>query len=84
MEINKLKHKFFGLFLILLILFIYISSVSVFSDSGVDFTTGKGVFEAGKIYLSWLGSIFVNIKEITADAINLDWSRNATTDNKGK
>ena len=81
-EINKFKHRFLGLFLIFLVLFLYISSVSVFNDNDNDITTVKGIFEAGKVYLSWVGSIFINLKDITANVISLDWLRNNTNEEK--
>ncbi len=38
----------------------------------VNLKTVPGVIDAGKLYLSWLGSIFGNFKTITSNAIKMD------------
>lgn len=72
-EVKRLKHKLFAIFLIGLILFSYFSFSFVFSGRKVDLTSVRGIIEAGEIYLSWLGNVFSNIKVITSSAIKMDW-----------
>ncbi len=73
-EVKRVKHKFFAIFLIGLILFTYISFSVVVKDHNVDLKTVPGFITAGKLYFSWIGSIFVNVKTITANAIKMDWN----------
>jgi len=71
---KRFRHKFFTIFLIALILFTFISFSMVIKNKGVDLKTVSGMMQAGKLYFSWLGSVFGNFKTITADAIRMDWS----------
>ncbi|MBU0894736.1 MAG: hypothetical protein KKF48_00535 [Nanoarchaeota archaeon] len=77
-EIKRLRHKVFAMFLIALILFAYISFAVVIKDRNLDFKSIEGWIVAGKIYFSWLGSIFGNLKTITTNAIKMDWAVSET------
>ncbi|MFC1682036.1 hypothetical protein ACFL0X_00275 [Nanoarchaeota archaeon] len=77
-EIKRLKHKLFAIFLIALILFSYISFSVVLKDKDIDYKTTSGMTEASKVYFSWLGSLFGNVKTITTNAVGMDWSSNQT------
>jgi len=77
-EIKRMKHKVFAIFLISLILFGYISAGFVFREKEVDFKTVPGLINAGKIYFSWLVSVAGNFKVITSDVINMDWKTNSS------
>jgi len=72
-EIKRMKHKVFAILLIGLILFTYISFSVVIKDQEIDFTSFSGLTHAGKIYFVWLGTLFGNMKSITAYAFNQDW-----------
>jgi glucan phosphoethanolaminetransferase (alkaline phosphatase superfamily) len=72
-EVQKLKHKIWAFFLIILIVFAYISFALVLKDQDVDYTSPSGLIQAGKVYFSWLGSMFGNFKTMTSHAIKLDW-----------
>lgn len=76
--IKRMKHKMFAVFLIGLLLFFYFSFNLVFQGKNVDFKSISGVTEAGRIYLSWLGTIFTNAKSITMNAIKMDWKGNVS------
>jgi hypothetical protein len=78
-EVKRFKHKIFALFLIALILFTYISFASVIKGKDLNFKSVDGLKEAGGLYLSWLGSIFGNMKMLTVNAINMDWKANETS-----
>ncbi|MFH1327038.1 MAG: hypothetical protein ABIH59_02840 [archaeon] len=73
-EVKRLRHKVFAMFLIALILFSYLSFTLVLKGKDIDIKTIPGMVEAGKLYFSWLGSIFSNFKIITSNAIRLDWT----------
>lgn len=75
-EVKRMKHKLFAIFLIGLIIFSYVSMSVVFSETEINFKTIPGAISAGKIYFSWLGSLFGNMKSITSHAISLDWTNN--------
>jgi glucan phosphoethanolaminetransferase (alkaline phosphatase superfamily) len=77
-EIKRLRHKIFAIFLIALILFTYISFTVALKGQDVDFKTVPGLIKAGGLYFSWLGSIFGNFKSITSYTVKQDWNPNET------
>ena len=83
-EIKRFKHKIFAVLLIALILFTYISFVSVIKGKDLDLKSIEGIKSAGTLYMSWLGGIFSNFKTITNNAINMDWkfNENETSEEK--
>lgn len=72
-ELKRFKHKIWAIFIIILILFTYVSFVSTVKGKNIDFTSVDGVKTAGSLYFSWLGSVFSNLKTITANAIDMNW-----------
>jgi len=79
-EVKRLKHKIFAILLIGLIIFAYVSFAMVFKDQEVNFKTIPGLFDASKIYFSWLLSITGNMHSITTHAIQMDWQGNETSE----
>lgn len=73
-EFKGIKHKFTAILLIALIIFSYFSIVSAFKGKDIDLKSSQGIKAAGKMYFLWLGSAFLNIKIITANAIKMDWT----------
>ncbi len=73
LEIKRLKHKIFLISSVFLIISLYFGAIVVFQDRNIDFTSYSGMVDATKIYFSWLGSVFGNLKIITAGATQLDW-----------
>jgi hypothetical protein len=79
-EMKRMQHKVFAIVLIGLIIFSYVSAAVLFKDQGIDFKSTSGLMQAGKIYFSWLGTIFGNFKQITSNVIKMDWkSENKTS-----
>lgn len=79
-EVKRFRHKLFAIFLIVLILFTYLSFTAVLKGKDVDIKTVSGLKEAGSLYVSWLGSIFGNLRSITTHAVDMDWKHiNETT-----
>jgi hypothetical protein len=72
-EFKRFRHKFLAIILIALIIFTYFSFTVTLKSYDIDYKTIPGIITAGKIYLSWLGTIFLNLKSITTHAINMDW-----------
>ena len=79
-ELKRLRHKLFAIFLIALVLFTYISFTITLRGQDIDYTTISGVMEAGKLYFSWLGFVFGNLKTMTIHAIQMDWKGNQTAE----
>ena len=77
-ELRRFRHKIFAIFLIISILFLYISVVVVFNGQEIDLKSISGIISAAKLYFSWLGSLGGNVKTIAANVIHLDWSYNST------
>jgi hypothetical protein len=77
-EIKRLKHKIFAVFLICLILFGYFSFLFVFKGKDINYKSIPGVIDATKIYFNWLFSIVGNFKSITTNAVKMDWQGNKT------
>jgi ABC-type multidrug transport system permease subunit len=75
---KKVKHKFLTLFLVMLILFSFLSFSVVFSNGNLSFNSVADLKNAFVIYFSWLGNFFNNIKVISTQAIKLDWNLNQT------
>jgi len=78
-EFRKFKHKFWAFVLIGLVIFAYISFVVTVKKHNADLTSFKGVMKAIKIYFSWLGSIFGNLKSLTGSAVRMDWGVNESS-----
>jgi len=81
-EVKRLRHKLFAIFLIALILFGYLSVTFVFRDRALDYHSVSGLVEASGVYMSWLGSSFGNFKSITSHAIKLDWKGEENVSNE--
>ena len=77
-EMKRMRHKIFALFLIGLILFSYLSFSFVLKDKEVNLTSIAGIEEAVGLYFSWLGTVFTNFKSITSKAIDMNWKGNET------
>ena len=83
-EVKRFRHKLLAIFLIVLILFTYFSFTAVIKKNNVELNSVSGLMQGSKLYLSWLGSIFVNLKTITTEAIHMDWKSVNNTKNSGK
>ena len=67
------RHKISAILLIVLVLFLYATITAVIKINNIDIKTAQGILSAGKIYLSWLGQAFGNLKSLTGSAIQMDW-----------
>lgn len=82
-EFKRLRHKLFAIALMALIIFTYVSFSVTIKSHDVDLKTASGWITAGKLYFSWLGSVFHNTKVLTAQAVKLDWSADNSTVSSG-
>jgi hypothetical protein len=78
-ELKRLRHKIFAMFLIMVILSLYFSVTYVFREKDINLNTIEGMTSASKLYYSWLVSVFDNVKVITLNAIRMDWSTQNST-----
>ena len=74
-EVKRLKHKLMAIFLIGLVIFTYVTFTVSLRNQDVDLKTLPGVIKAGRLYWSWLGTLFTNTKSITAYASKQDWKK---------
>ena len=77
-EIKRMKHKLFAIFLIAAILFLYFSFTAATSGKEINFKSIDGIKNVGQAYLSWLGSFFSNVKTLAGNVIHMDWKGNST------
>lgn len=75
-ELKGLSHRILAISFILLFVFFYFSYSFVQRNYGPDAEGISGVLEASKIYFSWLGHVFGNIKTITGNVIGMNWTGN--------
>jgi len=75
---GRMKHKFLTFLLIALILFSILSFNLVFKGKDISVKSVSDLGNLVKIYFSWLGGIFNNLKTITTQAIKMDWQTNKT------
>jgi formate/nitrite transporter FocA (FNT family) len=73
-EMKRFKHKLFAIILIALILFTYVGFNTSLKNEDIDFTTSEGLTRGSKLYFSWLTSVVGNLKLITANSIQMDWT----------
>ena len=78
-EFKRFRHKMLAVFLILLILFTYISFSAVIKNKNIDLKTFEGIKEAGHLYVLWLGNAFQNVKVVTSNVIDMNWNVNDTS-----
>lgn len=66
-------------FLAILVIIFIITLGYVYLTNSTDITSFEGVVDFFKLYLSWLGSLFTNTKEVVGYAIKQDWLSNNLT-----
>ena len=80
-EMKRMKHKFFAIFVILIMILFISTAYFVFKDKQLNLNSLGGWQDASKVYMSFLGSAFDNTKTITSNAIRMDWSaKNSSID----
>jgi hypothetical protein len=78
-EVRHVKHKLYTLLIIGLLLFAVVSGTMVFKGKNIDYTSPAGIFEAEKIYFSFLGLAGKNVFTLTSNAVKLDWNPDLAT-----
>jgi len=73
LKIKHIRTKTFTVFALLLLLFLYFTFVNVTKELSQDIRSIEGVVTATKMYFSWLGQGFSNLKVLTANAARMNW-----------
>tara|TARA_Y100000310_G_C20389947_1_gene672255 strand:- start:241 stop:558 length:318 start_codon:yes stop_codon:yes gene_type:complete len=77
-KLKYIKHKLSWIIVLFLVLVFYIGFLASTAGQNIDFATFDGSQTAIKLYLSWLGNSFDNMRVLTGQAINLDWGTNSS------
>lgn len=84
-KMNHIRHRIFIIGLILVALFLYVTTMLVSDEHNLDFSSSEGVFNAVRVYTGWLAHSYQNVKSLTGRAIGMDWtSTNGTFFKKDK
>jgi hypothetical protein len=77
-KMKAIQHKFMTVFLISLILFSFFSFYFAFKGKDISIKTVSDIGKVTKLYFSWLGGVFNNMKILTTQAIKMNWQSNKT------
>jgi len=77
-KVKYLKHKLTWVVILVLILASYVGFLASTSGQNLDLSTFDGSQTAIKLYFSWLGNSFENMKVLTGQATKLDWTSNTS------
>ena len=77
-KVKYLKHKLSWVIILVLVLVFYIGFLASTAGENIDFSTFEGSQTAIKLYFTWLGNSFSNMKSLTGEAVKLDWGTNTT------
>ena len=82
-----IEHKVIVVVLVLLFVFILISFLTItgsIKSYNIDWKSADGIVQIGKVYVSWIGQVFVNLKTMTGNAVNLNWHGNFQSNQTGR
>jgi hypothetical protein len=74
LKMNHMRHRVWILLIIMFGLFLSISITMVYKQNEIKLNSAEDFFKAGEIYLGWLGHSFNNLKALTGNAVNMDWT----------
>jgi hypothetical protein len=77
--IKSHQHKGIAILLILFLLLAVFAFNATFAGKDVQIKTVGDAVDAVKLYFSWFGLFFENIKTVTTQAVKVDWKNNETT-----
>lgn len=80
LRLRHVKHKVFLISFIIILLFLYTTASQVLSNYDIDWKSFSGVEKGAKVYFSWLGGFFDNLKILTANAVKMDWTQKNRTE----
>jgi len=77
-QLAHMKHRFSILFFVILAAIFIITFVKVVNANSIDLKSPSGIFSGVKLYFSWLGHLFGNLKVITGNMLRMEWFGNIT------
>ena len=77
-KVKGFQHKFVTIFLVVLILLSFTSFYLAFHGKDVSIENFSDLDKITKLYFSWLGGVFNNMKVLTTQAIDMNWQGNKT------
>ncbi len=77
-KLRYIKHKLLWILILITILILYIGFMISTSGKDINLKTFEGTSAAIRLYLTWLGQSFDNLKILTGQATKLDWGANST------
>lgn len=72
-KFKEYRHKIGFLVIALIIAFFGFTAFNVYTHNNLDLSNVGGIFHAGKVYFSWLGQSFSNVKTLSGYAVQQDW-----------
>ncbi len=72
-KFRYIKHKMSWILILAGVFFLYMTFMVSIAGHDVNLTSIEGLEESGKIYLTWMGNAFENVKTLTTNAVKLDW-----------
>jgi len=74
MKMTTIRRKFYFIAIAIILLLLFTSFDAAYSKTKVNLTNFEGFVSAGKVYLSWIGHAFTNVRTISSYAVKQDWS----------
>lgn len=60
--------------IIILLMFFILGSLLIISNNNLNFQTADSFDRFKNIWTEWLHKVFLNFREITGNAVKLDWN----------
>jgi hypothetical protein len=57
----------------LLAVFLYSTFSTIVHNNSIDLKTASGIISACRVYFSWLFQAFGNVRDLTGNAVKMDW-----------
>jgi hypothetical protein len=76
LKVASFKHRIAIVIAVFLVLFFYLSFAVIARNQAMDFKTVSGLTDAGKLYFSWIGNAFSNLRTITGNVVDMEWIKN--------
>lgn len=77
-EFRRSQKRLLVILAVVLIIGTYFGFYTSIKGNNLDLSTFEGVKTAVGLYFSWLGHLAGNLGAITSNAINMDWTLNAS------
>ncbi len=74
LRFREIRHRVTHIVIILVVVLLVGSIAQVYFSNDVDLGSFDGIANAGKLYFSWLGTVFVNVGKVSTYAVYQDWS----------